>query len=705
MRRWSILLTIIFLIPLVGFVIPDLDLKVKGDLDTYDYNPVYWEDFQESGAGFETWQETNSTLLLSAYQNDYSIQRAFNIEEDAEDLEFSYYSRFRQSNNSESSTWWNSSFIYRKKHVITGGGSLGTNIQLRFTFHYGSGSDSGSVIYLNSHCQTDFDDLRFIKSDQTTEFDYWIEDYTASTTAYIWVEIDSIAATPATTDLYIYYGNPAVTDNSNGEATFVLFDNYNDASIDWSKWIWENSTYGGVPVENDGLLMLNDTTDRTLVRSVLNFTAGYATHSHTYFRDYRAVGFDETPEIGTWNDDHAVWADYGATERTSTADEGSQTTTAHGQSELTWQVLSVLWLTTSRVEFEIDYSAATTHTSDIPDGTPEIPVFFYTYHGDANELLHLNWTIVCNVVYAKPSHTSTDNEQEEIILHEFRAELNYQQTVSVSRTIQLAINTTYFTINSYAGSGAAQSTSYSLGGTDYYQYLQVDFDLDALTRQIHVEVFAENGTEVLDHRINVEATPTKFTSCNFTVEAQSYLHTQYNATAEIVWADGPFDVIDSLKDWHGTNTGDEAGENPYFMTQSDAAQENFSVKCMPFQGFKALWNWSMSGGFGQQHRISLQWRDRNGEASGSAIKFIIANAGAIYRFQISIGGTVLMYREVQQDDEVAIAVWIEQGSNRAYAYMQESAESHTFVDFWVYDVTDYVDLDSWGVELVHTGTW
>ena len=116
--------------------------------------------------------------------------------------------------------WWNSNWDYRKKITITGASSAKTNYQIEMDVNYGSGTDSGKSVYLNSKCQTDFDDIRFISSDGSTEIDYWREEYTASDDATFWVKVPSIPASPSTVEIYIYYGNSGVVTTSNFSNTF-----------------------------------------------------------------------------------------------------------------------------------------------------------------------------------------------------------------------------------------------------------------------------------------------------------------------------------------------------------------------------------------------------------------------------------------------------------------------------------------------------
>jgi hypothetical protein len=106
---------------------------------------------------------------------------------------------------------------------------------MELTVHKGSGTSTGSDIYLNGRCKADFSDIRFTNADGTTLLDYWIENYTSSS-AIIWVELDSLPASPNSARFYIYYGNQSALSASNGSNTFILFDDFSGTSLDTSKW-------------------------------------------------------------------------------------------------------------------------------------------------------------------------------------------------------------------------------------------------------------------------------------------------------------------------------------------------------------------------------------------------------------------------------------------------------------------------------------
>jgi len=124
---------------------------------------------------------------------------------------------------------WLSGWSYRKSHEIEGStAGAGTDYQIRIKVHYGSGTDSGEDVYLNEKCRSDFGDVRFTSSDGETLLDYWIEEKVDSDYAIFWVEVDSIPASPDTKTIYIYYGKSDATTTSDGLATFIRWDDFDD---------------------------------------------------------------------------------------------------------------------------------------------------------------------------------------------------------------------------------------------------------------------------------------------------------------------------------------------------------------------------------------------------------------------------------------------------------------------------------------------
>lgn len=165
---------------------------------------------------------------------------------------------------------WLSTYALRKLITLVGTtAGAQTNYQMKLTVYKGAGANSAGVVYLGGRCQDDFDDIRFTKSDGSTELDHWRESYVSGTSAIFWIEFDAIPANPNTATFYIYYDKSDATSGSSGANTFILyepFDNKNAWTTGNGTWSadgvchqtdeaaatpWDNGLYLTTPPNND----------------------------------------------------------------------------------------------------------------------------------------------------------------------------------------------------------------------------------------------------------------------------------------------------------------------------------------------------------------------------------------------------------------------------------------------------------------------
>ncbi|MEO5928533.1 MAG: DUF2341 domain-containing protein [Candidatus Kapaibacterium sp.] len=78
-------------------------------------------------------------------------------------------------------------------------------------------------------------DMRFTDNDCCTPLNYWIESGLNSSFTSVWVNIPTLAGS-STKTIYLLYGNPAATPASNANLVFPLYDDFNGASLDLTKW-------------------------------------------------------------------------------------------------------------------------------------------------------------------------------------------------------------------------------------------------------------------------------------------------------------------------------------------------------------------------------------------------------------------------------------------------------------------------------------
>ena len=144
--------------------------------------------------------------------------------------------------------WYSSSWQYRRAISIANpGGTALTGYQVRInlgsSFNYSSAKTDGS-------------DLRLTSNDGTTLLSHWTENWNAvALQAIIWVNIPSVPI--GGTTVYLYYGNPSATSTSNGDATFLLYDDFSGSYLDpyshWRRVVVDNNLNGSHNVEIDNV--------------------------------------------------------------------------------------------------------------------------------------------------------------------------------------------------------------------------------------------------------------------------------------------------------------------------------------------------------------------------------------------------------------------------------------------------------------------
>lgn len=130
--------------------------------------------------------------------------------------------RFRSDDGGEGapdSEWYNTSYAYRTRVRI-----LNNDNQA-----YASTAVKIAVTY-DSGMQSNFADLRFTSDDGLTPVPFWVEKYTASTDAVVWVRVPTLPASDHAT-VYMYYGSSTAASASNGNTTFDAFDDFEDNSL------------------------------------------------------------------------------------------------------------------------------------------------------------------------------------------------------------------------------------------------------------------------------------------------------------------------------------------------------------------------------------------------------------------------------------------------------------------------------------------
>ncbi len=192
---------------------------------------------------------------------------------------------------------WLPEFPYRKNHTIYGHPGAGTDYQVRIQVHSGDGIDSGNTVNLNNEYWEVDDPIRFTASDGITLLDYWKE-YTDASNAYYWVKISENLDNDIV--IYVYYGNTTTTSLSNGTATFLMFDDYENANL--NRWDHVGSAWSvssGYYARGDYGAALSGTTGGRDLYKTINVTTGCMIHSWGYLSGNPALTIKAWDEVFT----------------------------------------------------------------------------------------------------------------------------------------------------------------------------------------------------------------------------------------------------------------------------------------------------------------------------------------------------------------------------------------------------------------------
>ncbi|RKY40137.1 MAG: hypothetical protein DRP85_09145, partial [Candidatus Makaraimicrobium thalassicum] len=121
--------------------------------------------------------------------------------------------------------WWNASWSRKRPIHInnTGNSNALTDYQVMINITY------------DSDMNTNFSDIRVVNETSGETVPYWIENKSDGSWCKLWFNASYIPASSWCNDTYyLYYGNPSASSASDGEATFLLFDDFESGFTGWS---------------------------------------------------------------------------------------------------------------------------------------------------------------------------------------------------------------------------------------------------------------------------------------------------------------------------------------------------------------------------------------------------------------------------------------------------------------------------------------
>ena len=308
---------------------------------------------------------------------------------------------------SEESNWL-AGWSHRKSHVINPASGSGTNYQVKIVVHYGPGIDNNENAYFNSQCRTDFGDIRFTDDDGVTELDYWIEEKVDSNYGVFWVEIRDDLNTASAT-IFVYYGNSAATTTSNGENTFIFFEDFSNG-LNASKWYSE----GNISVTG-GECTIGGSTTYSKIRTLDVYGTGHAGRARSKATaDYSwLVDFGEGEGGGDWLVIRR-WQFYAGPDFYHAVQDGDgshRSTQPSTNVDANYHTSEIRWISGSLAYTDIDGTVVTFSTANVPDGDYRKNLCFKAF-GDLETGTRtvVDWCLVRKCVDPEPSHGTWGGE-------------------------------------------------------------------------------------------------------------------------------------------------------------------------------------------------------------------------------------------------------------------------------------------------------
>ena len=322
-------------------------------------------------------------------------------------------------------------WTYRKSHIVEKTDNAGTNYTTKIHIINGTGTDTGDTVYINSFennkLKTDFGDVRFTNEDSQL-LNYWIENLT-TTNATFWINIDgNLSASNQT--IYIYYGNSSKTNVSNGTATFVFFDDFNDGIIDSNKWNSSSGITTSISESGGSGKIIGSTSGTWNVgyfKTYDTFSPGHSIIAKQYFNQVSGnidaysgfidrdvvlyAGGGQTNYINlrmyrySWVGGGAAYHDL----LTSNAGVGFNQNTNNPRDA--WKIIEYNWDNNyAQILFNGINQSSNSNISSIP--TVSLPAGFLIDSGSgANGYTYTDWFAIRKYVETEPSHSTWGEEE------------------------------------------------------------------------------------------------------------------------------------------------------------------------------------------------------------------------------------------------------------------------------------------------------
>ena len=298
---------------------------------------------------------------------------------------------------------------YRKSHVITASAGAGTNYQICIKVYKTTGTDGTEngmgKVYVGSNCRDDFGDIRFTDNDGDTLLDCWMETLSSGVYAIFWVEVkDDLSTDPVT--IYIYYGKADASTTSNGANTFLLFDHFDDNSIDSALW-----ATSGTPTESGTELSLHAVSELVYSKTNFQFKAARLKLKVNTWGTLIDIGFTTTLAGETFGE-RLVGFNTPTLQVISGVDVTHYTLTNKGAQGAGYRIYDIKWAS-NNAKFLIDDGSETEHNiaANIYQISTRFQFFIYA---SATANFVVDWVCIRNYVNPEPAHSTWGTEESPV---------------------------------------------------------------------------------------------------------------------------------------------------------------------------------------------------------------------------------------------------------------------------------------------------
>jgi len=206
----------------------------------------------------------------------------------------------------------------------------------------------------------------------------------------------------------MYYGNSTASTASDGEATFLLFDDFNDASFDTAKWDVKNNA----PVEAGGVITCEDTATEGFA-SDDSFTYGKIRGNVKFDADVSGSYFGKFGFLGDWAGGDIASTSFWEYDNTTMYARTTTDSQDIGDYDGAFYTYEIRW-TAANAEYLIADSGIVTLTSGVHAGAS----YASGYLHDVDGAVTLDWVFVGKQVLTEPVVSAFGSEENGPEWHE-----------------------------------------------------------------------------------------------------------------------------------------------------------------------------------------------------------------------------------------------------------------------------------------------